>query len=207
MWVGGYLVCGSLVGSIVVSVWVCVWDACACLRRGLKFKFGFQMAMDFLYGPALWSRMCVCILFYDWRVKNAARLCVCVCAFELCKNILKLRRRRLQQNPPPPYICSIVVFWFRSLFCLPFPPCFRNFICHSCMHTCAERPYSRKKKTPNQPFLLLWTCHPLGRIFFPFLAFPVFFLFFDFVLFYDLFWFSTYFDRNRHLWWEIFLNK
>lgn len=102
--------------------------------------------------------MCVCILFYDWRVKNGHLwVCDCVLVCELCKNILKLRRRRLQQMGTPfahhpSCSCSIVVFWFRSLFWPPLPvsllpslSLLSHFICHSCMHTCAEH-------SPSHPF-------------------------------------------------------
>lgn len=169
----GVLDCGSFVsfvGSIVARVCLCVRDACACLGCGLKFKFRLQMGMVFLRVPLLCAphSMCVCMHIILWLASQKcsgmiANESVCVC--ELCKNILKLRRRRLSsknlssyplstsyvpprptlpihQRPPPTH--SPLPLWQHcrliSLFVLPLAPVssrLSHFICHSCMHTCA----------------------------------------------------------------------
>lgn len=150
---------------VYVCVRVCVQYACACLGCGLKFKFSFQMALASTALPCLCVCVCVCILFYDWRTRlkiptqNArAPLCVCVwvCLLyvcELCKNILKLRRRWLQ----PPFaivVCLVLCSW--PAWLRPPAPCSihtcSTFICHSFMHTAPL--------LPQPPFSLL-LCHPL----------------------------------------------
>lgn len=136
------------------------------------------MAMDFLYGPALWSRMCVCILFYDWRVKNAARLCVCVCAFELCKNILKLRRRRLQQNPPSTlYLqhCRLLI----SLFVLPPVSSLLSqfYLPFMYAHMCGAPLLPKKRKPPTNHFSSFGLATHSAEFSFLFLLFRYFFFF------------------------------
>lgn len=140
------------------------------------------MAMDFLYGPALWSRMCVCILFYDWRVKNAARLCVCVCAFELCKNILKLRRRRLQQNPPSTlYLqhCRLLI----SLFVLPPVSSLLSqfYLPFMYAHMCGA-PLLPKKENPQPTISPLVDLPPTRQNFLSFSCFSGIFSFFRFCI-------------------------
>lgn len=122
--------------------------------------------------------MCVCILFYDWRVKNGHLwVCDCVLVCELCKNILKLRRRRLQQMGTPfahhpSCSCSIVVFWFRSLFWPPFASLspsfsvapFAFYLPFMYAHMCRALPFPPLRPQWDLASFLFCFCHPLGSI-------------------------------------------
>jgi len=135
------------------------------------------------------------------------KCCLCVCACELCKNILKLRRRRLQQNPLP--FPQKTHFIFAALSSSDFALCSGSrflsafailFAIHVCTHV--RSPYSQKKE-PHPP-----THFPpkVGISFFELathlaaFSFPLAFFAFDsrscqifsfpvFIIFYDLFWF------------------
>lgn len=124
------------------------------------------------------------------RARTTVCVCVWVCLMyvcELCKNILKLRRRWLQ----PPFaivVCLVLCSWPALL--RPPAPCSihtcSTFICHSFMHT-APLPPIPLQPSPQPPTLLRSSlCRSiLGNFYHSPSAC-------HFVYYYDLFWILFY---------------
>jgi len=121
----------------------------------------------------------VCVYAYYFMIGESKMLpaCVCVCAFELCKNILKLRRRRLQQNPPSTlYLqhCRLLI----SLFVLPpVSSLLSQFYLPFMYAHVRSAPTPEKRKPPTNHFSSCGLATHSAEFSFLFLLFRYFFFF------------------------------